>query len=215
MTNHVGRIHIPNIEIGDDEGFARLQRIIPTELESAVARCMTAACDHIAMGMSAPTFYHGYEACVKKREELAARCGGIGVSSGSFACEMALKKFGVTRIAVLSPYAQVGDVEVTRFFTEAGFKVLGFKGLKCRTPIAIAEVGEEELLAHMRELDSPEVQALVQVGTNVSFIFGAPMLERELGKPVLAINTATYWQALRSVGIATRLQGFGRLFEEF
>ena len=36
-----------------------------------------------------------------------------------------------------------------------------------------------------------------------------------LGKPVIAINTATYWHALRANGIADRLAGFGRLLEEF
>jgi maleate cis-trans isomerase len=34
-------------------------------------------------------------------------------------------------------------------------------------------------------------------------------------QPVIAINTATYWHALRAIGIADRLAGFGRLLEEF
>ena len=32
-----------------------------------------------------------------------------------------------------------------------------------------------------------------------------------LGKPVIAINTATYWHALRAVGLTDRLDGFGTL----
>ena len=77
----------------------------------------------------------------QKRQHMEALCG-VGVSSGSFACEAALKAFGVSRIAVLSPYAAIGDVEVTRFFSEAGFTVVRFKGLRCPTPISIAEVGD-------------------------------------------------------------------------
>ena len=31
------------------------------------------------------------------------------------------------------------------------------------------------------------------------------------GKPVIAINAATYWHALRATGLDDRMQGFGRL----
>mmetsp|Transcript_12966 Transcript_12966/g.36965 ORF Transcript_12966/g.36965 Transcript_12966/m.36965 type:complete len:273 (+) Transcript_12966:91-909(+) len=214
VTNHVGRITIPNMDISTDEGFAKLQELIPLEVDAAAERCMSARCDHVAMGMSAPTFFGGRAACVEKRDKLSKMCGGVGISSGSFACEAALKAFGVQAIAVLSPYAQVGDVEVTRFFTEAGFKVVRFKGLRCPTPIAIAEVTEEELRAHMCKLDGPDVEALVQVGTNRSMVALCARLEVELRKPVLAINAATYWQAVRSLGIQEKIKGFGRVWED-
>ena len=34
-----------------------------------------------------------------------------------------------------------------------------------------------------------------------------------LGKPVIAINTATYWHALRAQGINDKVAGFGNLLE--
>merc|ERR1712167_321687 len=102
---------------------------------------------------------------------------GVGVSSGSFACEAALRALGATRIAVLSPYAAIGDVEVTRFFTEAGFCVVRFKGLRCPSPIAIAEVSVAELREHLTQLDGVDIDALVQVGTNLSAVSLAAALE--------------------------------------
>jgi maleate isomerase len=39
--------------------------------------------------------------------------------------------------------------------------------------------------------------------------------ELRLGKPVIAINTATYWRALRRNGVADKIQGLGRLLEDF
>jgi len=39
--------------------------------------------------------------------------------------------------------------------------------------------------------------------------------EQWLGKPVIAINTATYWHALRANGITDKIYGLGRLLEEF
>jgi maleate isomerase len=55
----------------------------------------------------------------------------------------------------------------------------------------------------------------VQVGTNLSMIRLAAAAELFLGKPVIAINTATYWHALRRNGIKDRLEGFGALMEEY
>eukprot|EP00929_Paragymnodinium_shiwhaense_P104390 TRINITY_DN68777_c0_g1_i1.p1 TRINITY_DN68777_c0_g1~~TRINITY_DN68777_c0_g1_i1.p1 ORF type:complete len:276 (-),score=47.23 TRINITY_DN68777_c0_g1_i1:356-1183(-) len=215
VTNHTGRIMCPNASLATDEDFAKFQVMVADEINGAADRCMTANCDWLAMGMSAPTFFGGYEKCVEKRKSLSQRLGGMGISSSSFATEAALKCFGAKKIAVLSPYAQIGDVEVTRFFTEAGFTVVRFKGLRCPTPISIAEVSVEEMRAHMQELDGDDVDALVQVGTNLSLAILVPELEQAHKKPVIAINTATYWHALRSLGIVDKLKGFGRLFEEF
>jgi maleate isomerase len=38
---------------------------------------------------------------------------------------------------------------------------------------------------------------------------------RVLAEPVVAINTATYWSALRSNGIADRRDGFGALPRDY
>jgi maleate isomerase len=38
--------------------------------------------------------------------------------------------------------------------------------------------------------------------------------ERWLGIPVIAINAATYWSALRASGITDRIHGFGTLLEQ-
>jgi maleate isomerase len=59
------------------------------------------------------------------------------------------------------------------------------------------------------------VDAIVQVGTNLSMIRLAAAAEIWLGKPVIAINTATYWHALRANGINDTSAGFGRLMQEF
>jgi maleate isomerase len=39
--------------------------------------------------------------------------------------------------------------------------------------------------------------------------------EFSLDKPVIAINTATSWCALRQNGIEDKLQGFGKLLAEY
>ena len=41
-----------------------------------------------------------------------------------------------------------------------------------------------------------------------------PEIEAELGTPVVGVNAATYWRALRENGIDDRLDGHGRLFSD-
>ena len=60
-------------------------------------------------------------------------------------------------------------------------------------------------------VDAADVEALVQVGTNLVCAGFAADLEARHAKPVIAVNTATYWLALRRHGIADRLDGHGIL----
>ncbi|MFD2855105.1 hypothetical protein ACFSZS_10380 [Seohaeicola zhoushanensis] len=101
-----------------------------------------------------------------------------------------------------------------RFFEEAGFEVPRITGLKCPSPVAIAHVTGEELRRAAHEVGAhDDVDAVVQVGTNLAMAALAPKFEAELGKPVLAINTAIYWDALRRNGITDQIAGFGPLLE--
>lgn len=84
-------------------------------------------------------------------------------------------------------------------------------GLSAGSGLAIARIADEELRAALADLDGPDVDALVQVGTNLPMARLAAEAERRLGKPVLAVNTATYWHALRAAGIPDRIEGFGSL----
>ncbi len=73
----------------------------------------------------------------------------------------------------------------------------------------------EELWKTLEELNGPEVDALVQVGTNLPMASLAAEAEIRFEKPVIAINTATYWHALRHNDIRDKIPGFGRLLMEF
>ena len=134
---------------------------------------------------------------------------------GSTATVAALNAFGAKRIAVLTPHQPRGDEMVRAYFVEAGYEVVRLKGLKCPSPTAIAHTPPDEVIRSLLELDGPDVDALVQVGTNLANIENAANAERWLGKPVVAINAVTYWDSLRRLKIEDRIYGCGRILEEF
>jgi maleate isomerase len=103
---------------------------------------------------------------------------------------------------------------VRAYMTEAGFDVIRLKGLACKSPRLIAQVTLPEIRAALRELDGDDVDALLQVGTALPTVAVAAEAERWLGKPVLAINTVSYWNAIRRCRIEDRVLGLGRILEE-
>ncbi|MEQ9124456.1 MAG: arylmalonate decarboxylase, partial [Alphaproteobacteria bacterium] len=216
VTNHFGRIHIPDDPLGSDADFEALMVRIRGELMQAVDRVMTARPGAMIMGMSSETFWGGLEGSIDLKAKLTERAGGLPVAMGSDAAQAALRCYGdVKRIAVVTPYMPVGDGEVRRFFTDCGFEVMAIEGLKCGSPTAIAHVDAKTLRDAVLKVDDPKVEAILQVGTNLAFAQIAPMAEFWLDKPVLAINTATDWHALRMNGIEDRVRGFGSLLEDY
>jgi maleate isomerase len=75
-------------------------------------------------------------------------------------------------------------------------------------------VEEATLRAHVAEMDGDDIDAFVQVGTNLSMCELCSELEVEYGKPFVAINAATYWHSLRAMGIYDQFSGHGPLFEK-
>jgi len=213
VTNHFGRIHIPNDPIKNDDDFNQLMDSIRAEMLQAVDRVMTCEPDYLVMGMSSETFWDGLAGSEKLRERVEARAG-VKVAMGSDACQAALKRYNVKRVGVITPYMPVGDGQVRKFFADCGFEIVRLKGLKCESPVAIAHVSERALRDAIIEVNGPDVDAVMQVGTNLAMARLAGIAEFWLDKPVLAINTATYWWALRQNGINDRIDGFGSLLLE-
>jgi len=175
---------------------------------------MTCSPDYLVMGMSAETFWDGLDGSARLQATVEARAG-VKVAMGSDACQAALRKYGdIKRIAVITPYMPVGDRQVDKFFTDCGFQVQAIKGLKCASPMLIAHTSEQTLRDCIIELNDPSVEAIVQVGTNLAMARLAGIAEFWIDKPVIAINTATYWYALRQNGITDKVQGFGSLLSQ-
>jgi maleate isomerase len=215
VTHHHSRLVIPDSPVSDDASFMAMMDNIRGALLPALDAVLTCHPDYVILGMSAETFWDGLEGSetLKKKLEKTAKCG---VAMGSDACRAALRAYGrgIRRIGVITPYMPVGDRQVRRFFSDCGYEVVNLLGLKCRSPVLIAHESPQTLRDAVIKVNRGKVDAVVQVGTNLAMAAVAAMAEFWLGKPVIAINTATYWYALRQYGIRDRIQGFGSLLAE-
>ena len=215
MTHHHSRLVIPDRRVTGDASFLAMMDDIRSALFPALESVLTCEPDYVILGMSSETFWDGLEGSKKllrRLEKTAKR----GVAMGADACRAALKAYGrgVRRLGVITPYMPVGDHQVRRFFTDCGYEVVNLLGLKCASPVRIAHESKQRLRDAVLEVDRGRVDAIVQVGTNLAMAEVAAMAEFWLDKPVIAINTATYWYALRQYGIKDRIPGWGSLLME-
>lgn len=215
VTNHFGRLYIPDDPIENDDDFSQLMVNIRATMEDAARSVMTCQPDRLVLGMSSETFWDGVDGSSRLAARMSEVAGGTPVTMGADAVRAALSMYGsVRRIAVITPYMPVGDAQVRRFFTECGFEIVGLKGLRCASPVQIAHVSERQLRDAITELNDSSVEAIVQVGTNLAMARLAGIAEFWIDKPVIAINTAIYWHALRESGVQDRVPGFGSLLLE-
>jgi maleate isomerase len=215
VTNHHSRLIIPDVRVRDDRSFMAMMDAIRGALFPALEAALTCDPDYVVLGMSSETFWDGLKGSTKLKRRLS-RIAKRGVAMGSDACRAALRAYGrgIRRLGVITPYMPAGDRQVRRFFTESGYEIVNLLGLKCGSPTLIAHVSKETLRDAILRVNRGKVDAVVQVGTNLAMAELAATAEFWLNKPVIAINTATYWYALRDYGIKDRVYGWGSLLAE-
>jgi maleate isomerase len=215
VTHHHSRLVIPDTRVTDDASFMAMMDNIRGALFPALESVLTCHPDYVILGMSAETFWDGLAGAVQLRKKLE-KTASVGVAMGSDACRAALRAYGrgIKRLGIITPYMPAGDRQVRRFFTDCGYQVVNLLGLKCSSPVLIAHESKQRLRDAILEVNRGRVDAIVQVGTNLAMAEVAAMAEFWLDKPVIAINTATYWYALRDFGIKDRMPGWGSLLAE-
>jgi maleate isomerase len=214
VVHLIGRIYTDNTRLATNEDVDDFLRQINENISIAIRDVMTAKPDHLVMGISAPAFAGGPEG-EKKLQEKLQELAGVPVTTPPRACVEALQKFGAKRISIITPYQSKPDESVRNYFMKAGFDVAAIKGLRIADANEIANIPEPAIVQAIKEVDGPDVDAILQVGANLGIARLADAAERWLGKPVMGVNMANLWSALRTNGITDPVDGVGRLFREF
>ncbi len=217
---HFSRFMIEHADLSDDDNFIRFLEMLRQTIGASIESLMTCKPDHVMMGMSAETFWGGIEGNDGFVEKIQEAVGDVGLTTGANAVIAALEALDVPgnvdkNIAVITPYQPIGDKNVHLFFEDSGYNVKQVLGLRCENAHdAIALVPDHQIMDMVRQVDADDIDAIIQVGTNLSTATSFPVIEKWLEKPVLPINVATAWHALRSCGVRDQYDHLGRLFEE-
>ena len=177
---------------------------------------MTCKPDHLILGISAESIWGGGLAPARAiAERVRSRAGDIGLTQAADALPAALKALGIReRIAIVTPYFPVAETHLQEFVGAIGYRLVGTAPSLLQEPDPDRPCHRGRAAPALHAVDGPDVEAIVQFGANLPMAGLAAEAERWLGKPVIAVNVATYWHALRSNGIMDRAHGRGRLFWE-
>jgi len=146
---------------------------------------------------------------IKQIEKLS----GIKALTTSTAVIDALKTLGITKVAVATPYPEFINQKEKEFLEGHGIEVTKIEGLPSPRGISIHRPEEAYRLA--RKVDSEENNGIFISCTNFRTLEIIDILEEDTGKPVVTSNQATFWKALRMIGVKAKIHGYGRLLREF
>ena len=212
VSNHVARMAFKDTPPGFDPTTVRIGEF-ELDQHGAIDRIKAMCPDIILLGHSHDSFIGGV-AGGRRMQDGLTDYAGLPVIVPSIAYLAAIKALGIGNVAILTPYLSADDGLVRGFFEDAGCRVRRIKPLKYETAYAIAATDAAKVRASFDELDGDDVDAILQVGTNLGAAEVAAEAETRLGKPVLSVNVVGYWHALRQLGIDDKLPGLGVLFAE-
>ena len=204
-------VHVTRMALHQGDDAAALDR----DISAAIASLAPAGPDVIAYGCTAGSMVSPLDRLTGRMREI----GGIPAVATAPAIVHALRAIGARRIALATPYHDALNRHEMDFFAANGIETVAHKGLGigaggAHEYVNIARVPKDAVLAHARSADNRGAEALVISCTDFATLEALPQLERDLGKPVISSNLATWWQALRAAGIEDRYSGYGRLLQE-
>ncbi|WP_404294328.1 hypothetical protein ACD578_28925 (plasmid) [Microvirga sp. RSM25] len=213
VTNHLARIIIDDESLEEEAGFNSVIDRIRRSTGDALKSLSNCGLQRVIVAVSPDSYWEGAEHHRSLVAQFREAAGGAEITTSADAIEAALEKLGgLRRIGLISPYAEIGDDPASRFFVERGYEVVALHGLGGKSPSRIADVTTAKLRAAVEAVNRPEVEVIVQVGTNVPMAAFAALAENRVGKPVIANNAVLYWHALRHSGIADSVERAGSLF---
>lgn len=198
------------------EFMAGIKRFMEEPSREKVFRDMAELCepDQIVEPVSLETAWDGVRGAQERVRRLGDWCGGRPAILGIQAVETALKTLGVKTVAIIAPYPPVAIERVCSYLAEIDIKVIKYASTAVNRAQDIARIPMSRLRQIIADINAPEVDAIVQCGAALSTLGLVEEVEQQLEKPMVALNPTVLWHAVRSLGMETRAEGFGRLWRQ-
>ena len=166
--------------------------------------------DIIAYGCTSGTIAIGPN---KIKEEINKSKPKAKVTTPITAALKAFKKLNLKKIAVLTPYPKIINVTVYDYLVENNIIVDSFSSFNLEYDSDIAQVSLDSLEKEIAKIDLSNVDGLFVSCTALKIVDVLDKIEKKENTIVISSNQAIIWDCLRSVGIDSKIKGYGKLFE--
>jgi maleate isomerase len=210
VTTHFARLDTFAGEPGATDGMERRTLAYLDALPAATRSLAALRPDVVILAHTAVSYLTGFAGERALADRLAALAGTRAITAAG-AITAALRHLGVQRLALATPYPEAISGPGRAYWQAAGFQLVAHHRLDDVSNIY--EETEARAYTLGRAADVPDAEAVLISGTGLPTVGIIARLERELGKPVVTSQAASLWHALRTIGIAEPVRGFGRLLE--
>lgn len=214
---HTSNIYTPKFTISNEADLESYKNQFIGGLEKAVENSALAQPEYLILGMSLEHIVYGLKEIKEVMNKIEGRFP-YSWSTWHDAADAALKKYKAKRIGLISPFNAKGNENAKKMFEDMGYEVVTSFGFSCSSLPDIAHIpdqAKEEAILKYIATHENKLDAVVQLGTNMSMINVTEKLESKIGIPILGINAVTFWYALRENGFKEPLIKSGRLLREF
>ena len=182
-------------------------------LKAAAAELARAKVSVIVLGGSPPVTYGGVGFDKEIARQIAEVTSIPGTTSQTGAVE-ALRKLGVQKVAIASPFAEDQNLLLKKFLEDSGFRVVAVKGLA----IPLIDIGRMTASASYQLAkeafgEAPDAEGIYMPCAQMPTFRNIAPLERDLGIPVVTSFQGMLWHVFDKLGIHEPIHGYGRLLE--
>ncbi len=189
---------------------------MPTAAEEDASVLNDMGADVLVYACNASSFKDGPDSHAQIRDRLRS-ASSLPVTTASTAILEALKNLNISSVDVVTPYGDEELDQLQTFLTGNGLTVENMRGLGLAADEVedLARVNEETARDTYRRVSdaSDEGEAVLVISTNLASIGSIAAMEADVGKPVITVNQAMFWHALRLVGSNGAVPGYGLLFQ--
>lgn len=180
----------------------------------AVPGCRLCWPDMIIAGVSLEMHAWSRQQQADFRAAFADQAQGTPFALATDATEAALRTLGARRIGILVPMSAVNSESAQAYYEAAGFEVPRTASLDIKKSEDIIKVTVGQIQTGFEAIDHDGIDTLLHVGGALGIVGMIEELEARFAKPVVSVNAAAYWYALRKLGINDPIPGFGQLLLE-
>jgi maleate cis-trans isomerase len=183
---------------------------IVEEIEQESRKLADADVDVIVLAATAPSSRKG----IGYDKELIGRISGASgkpATTASTAMMQALEVLGARKIVIAAPWSDEVNEIAAAFIEASGVRVLAHRALGHVANLEIGLLDEATAFELGCSVDQSDADAVMLACGNWRTQGIVDRLEATLGKPVVTTNQVTLWGALRTIGHAKALPGWGKL----
>lgn len=180
-------------------------------LEAGLGIFKAEECDAILLAgitLGTQRGYHAEQEIVGRLSERIA----LPVTTVMNASVEALQSLKVKSIVIATAYMEKINQAVKRYYEDAGFQVMGIKGLEVTKPVDQVKLPDYASYKVARDLtrQNPDIDSILIQGRWRALPW-VQELERDTQRPVVSSTAASMWWVLRTLGMDVPIEGYGRL----